>query len=113
MKGGQASGGADAPSARPLAEALAGFQRIELPLLQRGDGGAPRIAMGTRSVGGYQGILFTRDPRMPQPTFDRRSITDDLPVTFTGTALDQEDELPEVPESPEVVDGQQLDWTGP
>ena len=31
-------------------------------------------------VGGYQGILFTRDPRMPQPTFDRRSITDDLPV---------------------------------
>jgi len=44
----------DAPSALPLAEALAGFQRIELPLLQRG-GGAPRIAMGTRSVGGYQG----------------------------------------------------------
>ena len=32
------------------------------------------------SVGGYQGILFTRDPRMPQPTFDRRSITEDLPV---------------------------------
>jgi len=32
------------------------------------------------SVGGYQGILFTRDPRLPEPTFDRRSITDDLPV---------------------------------
>jgi gamma-glutamyltranspeptidase / glutathione hydrolase len=32
------------------------------------------------SVGGYQGILFTIDPRMPQPIFDRRSITDDLPV---------------------------------
>jgi gamma-glutamyltranspeptidase/glutathione hydrolase len=32
------------------------------------------------SVGGYQGILFTRDPRMPEPTFDRRSITDDLPL---------------------------------
>jgi gamma-glutamyltranspeptidase/glutathione hydrolase len=32
------------------------------------------------SVGGYQGILFTRDPRMPQPTFDRRAITEDLPV---------------------------------
>jgi gamma-glutamyltranspeptidase/glutathione hydrolase len=32
------------------------------------------------SVGGYQGILFTRDPRMPPPTFDRRSVTDDLPV---------------------------------
>jgi len=45
----------DAPSAQPLGEALAGFQRLELPLLQRGNGGAPRIAMGTRSVGGYQG----------------------------------------------------------
>ena len=32
------------------------------------------------AVGGYQGILFTRDPRLPAPTFDRRSVTDDLPV---------------------------------
>ena len=32
------------------------------------------------SVGGYQGILFTRDPRMPQPTFDRSYATQDLPV---------------------------------
>jgi gamma-glutamyltranspeptidase/glutathione hydrolase len=32
------------------------------------------------SVGGYQGILFTRDPRLPEPTFDRRAATDDLPV---------------------------------
>jgi gamma-glutamyltranspeptidase/glutathione hydrolase len=32
------------------------------------------------SVGGYQGILFTRDAGLPEPTFDRRSITDDLPV---------------------------------
>ena len=32
------------------------------------------------SVGGYQGILFTRDGGLPEPTFDRRSITDDLPV---------------------------------
>jgi gamma-glutamyltranspeptidase / glutathione hydrolase len=32
------------------------------------------------SVGGYQGILFTRDPRMPEPTFDRRAATEDLPV---------------------------------
>jgi len=45
----------DAPSAQPLSEALAGFQRLELPLLQRGSGAAPRISMGTRSVGGYQG----------------------------------------------------------
>ncbi|MEZ5283795.1 MAG: gamma-glutamyltransferase family protein [Vicinamibacterales bacterium] len=32
------------------------------------------------AVGGYQGILFMRDPRLPEPTFDRRSITEDLPV---------------------------------
>ncbi len=32
------------------------------------------------AVGGYQGILFTRDPNLPEPTFDRRSVTEDLPV---------------------------------
>jgi len=32
------------------------------------------------SVGGYQGILFTRDPRMPQPVFEQRAGTEDLPV---------------------------------
>ena len=32
------------------------------------------------AVGGYQGILFTRDPRLPPPTFDRRSITEDHAV---------------------------------
>ncbi len=32
------------------------------------------------AVGGYQGILFTRDPALPAPTFDQRSITMDLPV---------------------------------
>ena len=32
------------------------------------------------SVGGYQGILFTRDPRLPEPVFDARAVRDDLPV---------------------------------
>jgi len=32
------------------------------------------------SVGGYQGILFTRDPRMPQPVFEPRAAIEDLPV---------------------------------
>ena len=32
------------------------------------------------SVGGYQGILFTRDPRLPVPLFDARAVRDDLPV---------------------------------
>ena len=32
------------------------------------------------AVGGYQGILFTRDPRLPEPTFDARSITEDHAV---------------------------------
>ena len=27
--------------------------------------------MNGGAVGGYQGILFTRDPRMPEPIFDR------------------------------------------
>jgi gamma-glutamyltranspeptidase/glutathione hydrolase len=32
------------------------------------------------AVGGYQGILFTRDPSLPEPTFQRKSATDDRPV---------------------------------
>jgi gamma-glutamyltranspeptidase/glutathione hydrolase len=32
------------------------------------------------AVGGYQGILFTRDPRLPEPIFDARAVRDDLPV---------------------------------
>jgi gamma-glutamyltranspeptidase/glutathione hydrolase len=32
------------------------------------------------AVGGYQGILFTRDPELPVPVFDRISITADHPV---------------------------------
>jgi gamma-glutamyltranspeptidase / glutathione hydrolase len=32
------------------------------------------------SVGGYQGILFTRDPRMPEAVFDQRAATEDLAV---------------------------------
>ena len=32
------------------------------------------------AVGGYQGILFTRDPRLPEPIFDARASREDLPV---------------------------------
>jgi gamma-glutamyltranspeptidase/glutathione hydrolase len=32
------------------------------------------------AVGGYQGVLFTRDPSLPEPTFDRRSVVEDHPV---------------------------------
>ena len=32
------------------------------------------------SVGSYQGILFTRDPNLPAPTFGPESITEDHPV---------------------------------
>jgi gamma-glutamyltranspeptidase/glutathione hydrolase len=31
-------------------------------------------------VGGYQGILFTRDARLPEPSFDAASASDDRPV---------------------------------
>src|SRR4029077_760436 len=49
----------DAPSAAPLATLLPRFQRLELPLLQRGDGAGPRISMGARSVGGFRGQFKT------------------------------------------------------
>ena len=32
------------------------------------------------AVGGYQGILFTRDPRLSAPPFDRSAVDRDLPV---------------------------------
>ena len=31
-------------------------------------------------VGGYQGILFTRDPSLPEPVFNEQSIVEDHPV---------------------------------
>jgi gamma-glutamyltranspeptidase/glutathione hydrolase len=37
-------------------------------------------AVGGGAVGGYQGILFTRDPRLPVPVFDRSWAADDRPV---------------------------------
>ena len=49
----------DAPSAAPLATLLARFQRLELPLLQRGDAAVPRVSMGARSVGGFRGQFKT------------------------------------------------------
>ncbi|HYM36494.1 MAG TPA: gamma-glutamyltransferase, partial [Steroidobacteraceae bacterium] len=53
------------------------FNLVGLALQAKGhdvravDGGA---------VGGYQGILFTRDPKLPEPSFDRRSVMDDRPI---------------------------------
>jgi gamma-glutamyltranspeptidase/glutathione hydrolase len=32
------------------------------------------------AVGGYQGILFTRDPSLPVPSFGPESISEDRPV---------------------------------
>jgi gamma-glutamyltranspeptidase/glutathione hydrolase len=37
-------------------------------------------AVNGGSVGGYQGILFTRDPGLPAPAFDARSIAEDHSV---------------------------------
>lgn len=37
-------------------------------------------------MGGYQAILFTRDPRTPEPIFDRRYVTDDHPVNSVNHA---------------------------
>ena len=49
----------DAPSAAPLGAVLERYQRLELPLLQRTEGAGPRVAMGTRSVGGFRGQFKT------------------------------------------------------
>jgi gamma-glutamyltranspeptidase/glutathione hydrolase len=37
-------------------------------------------AVNGGAVGGYQGILFIRDPRLPVPTFDRAWAVEDRPV---------------------------------
>lgn len=37
-------------------------------------------AVDGSAVGGYQGIHFTRDPSLPAPAFDRRSVAEDRPV---------------------------------
>ncbi|MFB3853743.1 MAG: gamma-glutamyltransferase family protein [Vicinamibacterales bacterium] len=37
-------------------------------------------SVGGGAVGGYQGILFMRDPRMPNPAFDRAWASGDRPV---------------------------------
>jgi gamma-glutamyltranspeptidase/glutathione hydrolase len=37
-------------------------------------------AVSGEAVGGYQGILFTRDPSLPEPVFNRKSTTNDRPV---------------------------------
>lgn len=37
-------------------------------------------AVNGGAVGGYQGILFTRDPSIAEPAVDERSVRDDLPV---------------------------------
>ena len=58
--------------AQPVRAGRRGARDARATRCARVDGGA---------VGGYQGILFTRDPRMPEPTFDRGAAsTEDLPV---------------------------------
>jgi gamma-glutamyltranspeptidase/glutathione hydrolase len=37
-------------------------------------------AVNGGAVGGYQGILFTRDPRLSPPPFDASAVANDLPV---------------------------------
>ena len=53
------------------------FNLVGAALKAKGHNG--RTANGG-AVGGSQGILFTRDASMPEPTFDERSLRLDLPV---------------------------------
>ncbi len=52
------------------------FNRVGAALRANGHDARP---VGGGSVGGYQGILFTRDPGLPEPRNDR-TATDDAPV---------------------------------
>ncbi len=53
------------------------FDRVGAALKARGHDVRPVTGV---AVGGYQGILFSRDPRLPEPTFDRRWADEDRPV---------------------------------
>src|SRR5262249_58402977 len=90
-------------SAQPVGEALAGFQRLELPLLQRGEAGMPRITMGTRSVGGYQGrfkelAAAIRDWRVEG--FTVRLVVDDEQQGARLQGILSEHEVEPVPGAP-------------
>jgi gamma-glutamyltranspeptidase/glutathione hydrolase len=65
------SGGLSVTLEAPLFNLVGAPLRAKGHTVQSGSGG---------SVGGYQGILFTRDSSLPEPTFDPRSIREDLPV---------------------------------
>ena len=72
-------------AARMTHNQSANVVRLELNLFElvgsalRAKGHEVSAATGA-AVGGYQGILFTRDPALPEPVFERRSITGDDPV---------------------------------
>jgi gamma-glutamyltranspeptidase / glutathione hydrolase len=53
------------------------FDRVGAALKTKGHDVRPVTGV---AVGGYQGILFTRDPAAPAPTFDARWAADDRPV---------------------------------
>jgi gamma-glutamyltranspeptidase / glutathione hydrolase len=52
------------------------FNRVGAALRAKGHEVRP---VNGGAVGGYQGILFTRDPRLPEPAFDR-SAANDAPI---------------------------------
>jgi gamma-glutamyltranspeptidase/glutathione hydrolase len=53
------------------------YDRLGAALKRMGHNARPVTGV---AVGGYQGILFTRDPSLPEPTFDRRWADEDRPV---------------------------------
>ena len=72
-------------AARMTHNQSANVVRLELNLFElvgsalRAKGHEVSAATGA-AVGGYQGILFTRDASLPEPVFERRSIANDDPV---------------------------------
>jgi transcription-repair coupling factor (superfamily II helicase) len=70
----------EAPSAEPLHVLLADFQRLDMPLLASATASPGRIAMGTRSVGGFRGqfkVLAGEISAWRQEGFAVRLVVDD------------------------------------
>ncbi len=92
----------DAPAAEPLHALLGAYQRLEMPLLQRGAAGPARVAMETRSVGGFRGqfkILAAEIRAWRAEGFTVRLVVDDDLQAERLTGMLREHELEAWPEA--------------
>ena len=92
----------DAPSAAPLAQLLATFQRLDLSLVAEGGAGTPGIALGARSVGGFRGqfkALAAEIERWRSEGFAVRLVVNDEPQAQRLSRILSEHRLEAWPEA--------------